>query len=152
MFKNYSKITKLFLIAIPTLHLFGVEIEITNPKTTFIQDSKKDYYITAKRYIEKIDANSAIEMLLFQKEFFLSNCYYANGTFTKGALSLNFNKAYKFSKKVHLFNVKGNYENATIQAKEAIYSNNMLLLKSCEINTPKKIIRRKKFKLILSNN
>lgn len=148
-----NKITiKGLLIAITTLHLYGVEIEITNPQTTFIRSTKKEYTITAKKYIDKINAKDAIKILFFREKFFLANSYYEDGNFTKGKLFLKFKKAYKFSGKVNLYKVKGKFNDSIITAKKAIYKNNSITLYNCEIKSPKYILRRKKYKLVLREN
>jgi len=151
MHSNY-KVIKTLLIAISTLHLYGVEIEITNPQTTFIHSAKKEYTITAKKYIDKIHAKDAIEILFFREKFFLANSYYEDGNFTKDSLFLKFKKAYKFSGKVNLYNVTGKLNKNHIVAKKAIYHNNSITLYNCEIKSSKKILRRKKYKLLLNKN
>ncbi len=141
---------KTLLIAISTLHLYGVEIEITNPQTTFIYSSKKEYTITAQKYINKINAKDTIKILLFKEKYFLANSYYEDGNFSKGKLFLEFKKAYKFSGKVNMYSVNGKFDNSKIVAKKAIYKDNYITLYDCEIKNSKKILRRKKYKLQLN--
>ena len=143
---------KLILIAISTLHLYGVEIEITDPQTTFIHSAKKEYTITAKKYIDKINAKDAIKVLFFREKFFLANSYYEDGNFTKDSLFLKFKKAYKFSGKVNLYSINGKLNNSKITAKKAIYKNSSITLYNCEIKSPRHILRRKKYKLLLKKN
>ena len=141
---------KACLIAVSTLHLWGVEMEITNPHTTFLKGPKKEYSIKAKKYIDKIYAKDAIKILFFREKFFLANSYYEDGNFTKDKLFLQFKKAYKFSGKVNLYSVNGKFNNTHINAKKAIYKKSSITLYNCEIKTPKRILRRKKY--ILSIN
>ena len=153
LYSLYNKtVIKPLLIAISTLHLYGVEIEITNPQTTFIHSAKKEYTITAKKYIDKINAKDAIKILFFREKFFLANSYYEDGNFTEDKLFLNFKKAYKFSGEVNLYKVKGKFNDIIITAKKAIYKNHSVTLYNCEIKSPKYILRRKKYKLLLKEN
>lgn len=149
IFKNNIAI-KAILVAITTLHLYGVEIDITNPKTTFIYSSKKAYTINAKKYINKINAKDTIEILLFKEKYFLANSYYEDGNFRKDKLYLKFKKAYKFAGKINMYNIDGKFKNSKIVAKKATYQNNSLTLYDCEIKNSKRILRRKKYKLLLN--
>ena len=149
--KNISATTtaiKILFFAL-SLHLWGVEIEITNPRTTFLKGSQKEYSISAKKYIEKIKAKDILKMLLFRDKYFLANIYYEDGNFTKDGLFLHFKKAYKFDAKVNMFKIKGNYNDTKFKADKAVYLNNSLFLYNCEINYPKKILRRKIYQIII---
>lgn len=143
-------VTNTLLIGITTLHLYGVEIEITNPQTTFIHSANKEYTINAKKYINKINAKDTIEILLFKEKYFLANSYYEDGNFRKDKLYLKFKKAYKFAGKINMYNIDGKFKNSKIVAKKATYQNNSLTLYDCEIKNSKRILRRKKYKLLLN--
>ena len=131
--------------------LWGLEIYATNTKTFFIKQGKLNYSIEAKEYVNRYKKGDLSAFLANQKLFRLKNLYYKDGSFKVKNRVFYFNKAFKWSKKVYLYNVKSVDRFLKIDAKEAVYFNNKILLKDCEIRMPKRVLRRKKYILNLDN-
>jgi len=141
----------IFLFSYLSPSLWGVSIEFKNlveyqipiEKTSL----KKSYYsLHAKYYIEKISKNKHGLLLFNYKKFLLENNYYLKGKLTTKNTQLSFYKAYYFSSKLHLIDVKGVINNKSIVAKEVIFDKykSYELLK-CEIKDGSTLYRRKYF-------
>ena len=122
-------------------------IEFTEFKLTNIQKSKVTYQITAQKHIESFKKKDSLKFFFNRKKYMLENNYYINGIFKTSNAILYYQKAYILGK-VYLFNITGTIHHKKIKAKEIIFDGNKnYILKNCEIITPKRVYRRKKFKI-----
>jgi len=133
------------LLALSTAPLWGINMEFSGVKTTYLTSGKADYDITSKQLVKKFDSQKTLGFFLNAKGFMLQNNYYKEGNFKYKELQLKFKKAFKYSGKFFMYGVSGNFKDAKIKANEAYFYKNRLYLRDCEVITAKRIIRRKKY-------
>jgi len=134
---------RLILLIVVSI-LDATTIEFSNLKVTNIYKSKVTYQLTAQKHIESFNKRDSLKFFFNRQKYMLEHNYYLNGIFQTSKAKIYYKKAYILGK-VYLFDTNGTIDNKKIKAKEIIFDNKSYILKNCEIITPKRVYRRKRF-------
>jgi hypothetical protein len=138
-----SRVIVILLALVP--YLWGAKLEYISISSVVFKGDSPSYVISAKSYINNIQAKDKMKFLFNQKAYMLKYNFYKDGLFKTIHASIHFLKAYILGPKIHFVGVTGKVANLTIKAKELIYDYNSFTLISCEVRSQNSIIRRKKY-------